>query len=154
MKAARIGRPAFWLAVAGLLLASFVLRAAAPEAVWLVGQALILTLWLPVAGARARDMGQSGWFGLITLFPLAGLAVVGWLGASRPGWAAAAAEDAANAAVLATFEQGPCWLSVLEIAERAAGDWEATILRVRQLDAKGTLTNNGLQGRERRYRIG
>ena len=78
MKAARIGRPAFWLAVAGLLLASFVLRAAAPEAVWLVGQALILTLWLPVAGARARDMGQSGWFGLITLFPLAGLAVVGW----------------------------------------------------------------------------
>ena len=82
-KAPRIGRPTFWLAVAGLLLVSFVWRAATPEIVGLVGQALILALWLPVAAGRARDMGRSGWFGLLILVPIANLAVFLWLGCSR-----------------------------------------------------------------------
>ena len=154
MRAVRVGRPLFWLSVAGLLLASFALRVAAPESVWLVAQAIFLAIWLPVAAARARDMGRSGWFGLLVLLPFAGLAVVVWLGASRRIEDALAAEEAANAAVLAVFGSGPCWLTLIEIATAHGGDWDRTILRVRELDARGTLVNDGKRGRERRYRVG
>ena len=155
----RVDRPTFWIIFAVVLLASFVVRvvvdsAGLSPARWAVPLALVWVIWSLVCAARAHDMGRSGWFGLLVLLPLVGLCVVLWLGFSRRWEDALAAEVAANNKVIAALEGGPCWMSLIEIAERAGGDWELTILRVRQLDAQGTLTNNGLQGRERRYRIG
>ena len=160
----RVDRPTFWIIFAVVVVASFVVRvvvdsAGLSPARWIVPLALTWGIWSLVCAARARDMGRSGWFGLLTLFPVAGLAVVVWLGCSRRWEDALAAEEAANAAVLAVFGSGPCWLTLIEILD-ALGDDTSSLLpreriamRVRELDAKGMLTNNGLEGRERRYRI-
>ena len=158
----RVDRPTFWVIFAVVVLANIVVgaivdAAGLSSARWAVPFALVWGIWLLVAAGRARDMGRSGWFGLLTLYPLAGLAVIVWLGCSRNVEDALASEAAANAAVIAVLEGGPCWMSVIEISD-ALGDGaslvlprEKTAMRVRMLDAQGTLTNNGLQGRERRY---
>ena len=40
-------------------------------------------VWLLVASCRARDMGRSGWWALLTLIPLLGIAAAFWLGCAR-----------------------------------------------------------------------
>ena len=160
----RVDRHTFWVIFAVVVLANVVLRAVVDAADlsparWAVSLALVWGIWLLVAAGRARDMGRSGWFALLTLIPVANLAVVFWLGCSRNAEDAIAAEAAANAAVLAVLEGGPQWMSLIEISAALGDDTslvlprERTATRVRMLDAQGTLTNNGLQGRERRYRI-
>ena len=140
------------------MLASFVVKVVADgggisSARWAVSLILTWGVFSLVAAGRARDMGRSGWFALLMLIPVANLAVVLWLGCSPRVEDAAAAEAAANAAVIAAFGHGSRWMSLIEISAALGDDWEATILRVRMLDAQGMLTNNGLQGQERRYRI-
>ena len=154
----RVDRLTFWIIFAVVLLASFIVKVVADgggisSARWVVSLILIWGIFSLVAAGRARDMGRSGWFALLMLIPVANLAVVFWLGCSRSIEDAIAAEAAANAAVLAVLAGGPQWMSLLEISAALGDDWEATILRVRMLDAQGMLTNNGLQGQERRYRI-
>ena len=160
----RVDRPTFWIIFAVVVLASFVVKVVADgggisSARGAVSVALIWGIFSLVAAGRARDMGRSGWFGLLTLVPLVGLVAIFWLGCSRRVEDALAAEVAANAAVLAVLEGGPRWMSLIEISA-ALGKGRAlipspgmTAARIRALDAQGALTNNGLQGRERRYRI-
>ena len=154
----RVDRLTFWIIFTVVVVANFVLRAVVDAADlsparWVVSLILIWGVFSLVAAGRARDMGRSGWFALLMLIPVANLAVVLWLGCSPRVEDAAAAEAAANAAVLAAFGHGSRWMSLTEISAALGDDWEATILRVRMLDAQGMLTNNGLQGQERRYRI-
>ena len=160
----RVDRLTFWVIFIVVVLANVVLRAVVDAADlsparWAVSLALVWGIWLLVAAGRARDMGRSGWFALLTLIPVANLAVILWLGYSRNVEGFLAAEAAANAAVLAVLEGGPQWMSLIEISIALGDDTslilprERTAMRVRQLDAQGMLTNNGLQGRGRRYRI-
>ena len=160
----RVDRPTFWIIFAVVVLASIVVRvvvdaAGLSSARWVIPLALIWGIWSLVAAGRARDMGRSGWFGLMTLFPLVGLAVVVWLGCSPRVEDALAAEVAANNKVIAVPEDGPYWMSLIEISNALGDDSslilhrEKTAARVRALDAKGTLTNNGQDGQARRYRI-
>ena len=160
----RVDRPTFWIIFAVVVLASFVVKVVADgggisSARGAVSVALIWGIFSLVAAGRARDMGRSGWFGLLTLIPLAGIAVVFWLGCSRTAEDALAAEVAANAAVLAVLEGGPRWMSLLEISNALGDDAslilpiERTAARIRALDARGALTNNGQDGQARRYRI-
>ena len=160
----RVDRHTFWIIFAVVVLASFVVKVVADgggisSARGAVSVALIWGIFSLVAAGRARDMGRSGWLALLTLIPVANLAVVLWLGCSRSAEGFLASEVAANAAVLATFERGPQWMSLIEISNALGDDAslvlprEKTAARVRALDAQGTLTNNGQDGRERRYRI-
>ena len=160
----RVDRHTFWIIFAVVVLASFVVKVVADgggisPARGAVSVALIWGIFSLVAAGRARDMGHSGWFALLTLIPLAGIAVVFWLGCSRRLEDALAAEVAANAAVLATFERGPQWMSLIEISNALGDDaslilpMEKTAARIRALEAQGTLTNNGQDGQARRYRI-
>ena len=160
----RVDRHTFWFIFTVVVVANFVLRAVVDAADlsparWVVSLILIWGIFSLVAAGRARDMGRSGWFALLMLIPVANLAVVFWLGCSRNVEDAIAAEAAANAAVLAVLEGGPQWMSLIEISAALGNDTslvlprERTATRVRMLDAQGTLTNNGLEGQERRYRI-
>lgn len=160
----RVDRPTFWIIFVVVVLANVVVRAAVDaaglsSARWMVPLALIWGIWSLVAAGRARDMGRSGWFGLLILVPVVNLAVVLWLGCSPRLEAALAAEVAANAAVLAVLEGGSQWMSLVEISAALGDDSslilprEKTAARLRQLDAQGTLTNNGQEGQARRYRI-
>ena len=160
----RVDRSTFWVIFAVVVLASFVVKvvvdgAGISSARGAVSVALIWGIFSLVAAGRAHDMGHSGWFGLLTLIPVANLAVVFWLGCSRNAEGFLAAEVAANAAVLAVLEGGPQWMSLLEISNALGDDSslilpiERTAARVRMLDAQGTLTNNGQDGQARLYRI-
>ena len=160
----RVDRHTFWIIFAVVVIASFVVKVVADgggisSARGAVSVALIWGIFSLVAAGRARDMGRPGWFALLMLIPLAGIAVVFWLGCSRTAEGFLAAEVAANAAVLAVMEGGPQWMSLLEISNALGDDaslilpTERTAARVRALDAQGALTNNGQDGQARRYRI-
>ena len=84
----RVDRHTFWIIFAVVVLASFVVKVVADgggisSARGAVSVALIWGIFSLVAAGRARDMGRSGWLALLTLIPVANLAVVLWLGCSR-----------------------------------------------------------------------
>lgn len=158
----RVDRLTFWIIFAVVVLANIVVRvvvdsAGLSPARWVVPLALTWGIWSLVCALRARDMGRSGWLGLLAFVPIVGLAVAVWLGFSRRWEDAQAAEEAANAAVLAVFGSG--WMSLADISDALGDDLaltlprEKTAMRVRALDASGVLESNGLEGRDRRYRL-
>ena len=81
----RAGRKVFWITFVVLAITGMIVNAIASS----MARGYLLTfiflipalyVWLAVAAARARDMGRSGWFCLLTCVPVAGLVVVLWLG--------------------------------------------------------------------------
>lgn len=151
----RIGRGTFWATTVVALLANFVMAAATniglPFVVWAVIHILTLCVWLLVCVARTRDMGRSGWFGLLVLVPIANIVVVFWLGCSRNIEDTLAAEAEANGAIITVLEHGPRWMSLIEISDALGGDWERAVVCIREMASRGELSTNGLDGRERRY---
>lgn len=83
----RIKRSLFWLSFFVLMAVSIIGNVAAsnsnaPTAVFVV-LALTGIIWLLVAAGRARDMGRSAWWALLTLVPVLGWGIIIWIGFSE-----------------------------------------------------------------------
>ena len=82
----RVSRGSYWVAALTLGAAEFLLVFIPSQPLSIAIGLIILPIWLLIAAARARDMGRSGWLGLMTPIPIVGWGVALWFGiaSSKP----------------------------------------------------------------------